>query len=91
MTTQQIRGALASHCHVSVIALSTDVVRFDAIFAKMRAGERLARRNSRSARGFGGARTSGRDMANAALARPLIPFSSIQNHDALWAHRLRLH
>jgi hypothetical protein len=34
LTTQQIRGALASHCHGNVIALSTAVMHFRVLFAE---------------------------------------------------------
>jgi hypothetical protein len=40
LTPKQIRGALASHCHLSVIALSTDVCVLMRLLPKMRADER---------------------------------------------------
>jgi hypothetical protein len=43
LTTKQIRGALASHWRLDVIALSTDVCVFRRFLPKMRADERGSR------------------------------------------------
>jgi hypothetical protein len=88
LTPKQIRRLLTSHCHLDVIALSTDVCVFDALSEEMHSRKRFAGANQATR----GADSGGvRDMANAVLAQPPIPFSSIQNHDALSARRLRLH
>jgi len=74
LTTKQIRGALASHCHLGVIALSTDVCVLARFLPKMRADECFSRRNSHPARVFGGDAT--RRMANFVLARRLHQFKT---------------
>ena len=88
LTPKQIRRLLTSHCHLDVIALSTDVCVFDVLSEEMHSRKQFAgsNRRLREVRVV-----QARDMANAVLAQPPIPFSSIQNHDARSARRLRLH
>jgi hypothetical protein len=70
LTTKQIRGALASHCHLGVIALSTDVCVLAEFLPKMRADECFSRRNSHPERVFRSHATRG--MANFVLAGVFI-------------------
>jgi hypothetical protein len=74
LTTKQIRGALASHCHLSVIALSTAVCVFVSFLPKMRADECISRRNSHPGRVFRAHAT--RAMANFVLASRLHQFKT---------------
>jgi hypothetical protein len=74
LTTKQIRGALASHCHLCVIALSTDVCVLTSFLTKMRADECFGRCNSHPARVFPARATRG--MANFVLASGLHQFKT---------------
>jgi hypothetical protein len=74
LTTKQIRGALASHCHLGVIALSTDVCVLTGFLPKMRSRECFRRRTSHPARGFRAPATRGK--ANFILARGLHQFKT---------------
>jgi hypothetical protein len=74
LTPKQIRGALASHCHLSVIALSTDVCVLMRIFPKMRVDERSRRRNRTLRESPTHDATHG--MANFILARRLHQFKT---------------
>jgi hypothetical protein len=74
LTTKQIRGALASHCHLGVIALSTAVCVLTGFSPKMRADECFGRCTSHPERVFRAHATRG--MANFVLARRLHQFKT---------------